>query len=368
MSKFHQHEWDLLPERAFRPRAGRFGSMTLEGGKGSSAPAPDPRLVSAQIKSMGYQDQLIQQMIDNNASMQPLQMEQLRFGLDSAKTAYEQSQEDRNWMLSRRGMLSGVQDQMVQDAKDFNTEDRRRELLSEADADVNASFSNARGQSTRAMTRMGINPNSGRAAALDSQLTLGQASARAGAANRVRAAARAEGYSLTDRANSALAGYPTLGMQATGAGAGYGASGLGLANSAWGAQTSATGAAGSAAGNMGQNATSMYGTQLNAWTSSQNAKTEAFGEMMGTLIGGGAMVAAKSDRRTKKDIVFVGVDPRTGINLYEFSYIDGDGTRYRGVMADEVIKVVPYAVSVGDDGFMRVNYGMLGIDMVEVKE
>ncbi len=41
--RWHTTEFDFLPERAFSPRPG--GSMTLEGGKCSSTPAPDPRLV-----------------------------------------------------------------------------------------------------------------------------------------------------------------------------------------------------------------------------------------------------------------------------------------------------------------------------------
>lgn len=36
MSRWHKHEWDLLPERAFQP-TGRFGKMTLEGGGGGGS-------------------------------------------------------------------------------------------------------------------------------------------------------------------------------------------------------------------------------------------------------------------------------------------------------------------------------------------
>jgi hypothetical protein len=32
-------------------------------------------------------------------------------------------------------------------------------------------------------------------------------------------------------------------------------------------------------------------------------------------------------------------------------------------MAQDVLKVVPIAVSVGEDGYYRVNYNMLGIEM-----
>jgi len=64
--------------------------------------------------------------------------------------------------------------------------------------------------------------------------------------------------------------------------------------------------------------------------------------------------------------VFTGKHDATGLNLYEFKYIGGDGKTYRGVMADEVEQYMPAAVIYDQDGFAKVNYGMLGIEMVEV--
>ena len=48
--------------------------------------------------------------------------------------------------------------------------------------------------------------------------------------------------------------------------------------------------------------------------------------------------------------------------LYAFRYI-GKDEQYEGVMAQDVLKVVPAAVIVGEDGYYRVNYAMLGIEM-----
>jgi hypothetical protein len=69
-----------------------------------------------------------------------------------------------------------------------------------------------------------------------------------------------------------------------------------------------------------------------------------------------------SDLRLKRDVVPVGVLP-SGIHLYAFSYIWG-GPRYIGVVAQDVLKVMPAAVSVDDYGFYRVDYGMIGTSMV----
>ena len=68
-----------------------------------------------------------------------------------------------------------------------------------------------------------------------------------------------------------------------------------------------------------------------------------------------------SDMRLKKDIIRVGTT-RYQLPLYDFSYIDQPG-RFEGVMAQDVLKVMPQAVSIGADGFYRVNYTMLGIEM-----
>ena len=72
-----------------------------------------------------------------------------------------------------------------------------------------------------------------------------------------------------------------------------------------------------------------------------------------------------SDRRLKENIIELGNDKNTGLPLYEFNYI-GKPNRYRGVMADDVEKEYPEAVIYEDDGFAKVNYRYLGIDMIEI--
>ena len=71
-----------------------------------------------------------------------------------------------------------------------------------------------------------------------------------------------------------------------------------------------------------------------------------------------------SDMRLKEDIVRVGATA-DGLPLYHFRYI-GQDTVYRGVMAQDVLSHRPEAVTVGADGFYRVNYGMLGLEMTVV--
>ncbi len=340
------------------------------GSKSSNAPAPDPRLVEAQIRSMGIQDDVIKRVMQQSEEIQPLQKEQLQFGLDTARTAYDQSQQDRTWMLDRRGALTTMQDTLTQDARSFNTEDKANELAGRAMADVNQGFANAEGQQSRALARMGVNPSSGKALAIGNQTAIAKATALAAAGSGARDRARSEGYALTDRATNALAGYPAMGMQATQSGAGFGASGTTIANQGLAGMNSGYGAAGTMAGQMGQNATSMYGAMGSYKNGADNAAANA--NPMGALLGAGAQLGAatilKSDPRLKQKIELVGRDERTGLNLYEFAYKDMPHERWRGVMADEVLQVMPSAVHTNEEGFMSVDYGALGIEMTRIGE
>ena len=74
--------------------------------------------------------------------------------------------------------------------------------------------------------------------------------------------------------------------------------------------------------------------------------------------------AVPSDARLKQDVRRVGTTV-FGLPLYQFKYVGKPGT-YEGVIAQEVLRVMPSAVSVGADGFYRVNYGALGTSMRQV--
>lgn len=71
-----------------------------------------------------------------------------------------------------------------------------------------------------------------------------------------------------------------------------------------------------------------------------------------------------SDLRLKEDVQRVGTTV-LGLPLYHFKYIGAPET-YEGVMAQDVLQVKPGAVSVGADGYYRVNYSTLGTSMRQV--
>lgn len=100
-----------------------------------------------------------------------LQREQLQF----AKQRYEENQT----------LYGGLKRQLVDDATAGVQADLQG-VTDRASADVAQAFDKAQGEAARGLSRYGINPNSGRAIALQSGLTLGKAATEANAINKAR--------------------------------------------------------------------------------------------------------------------------------------------------------------------------------------
>lgn len=116
-----------------------------------------------------------------------------------------------------------------------------------------------------------------------------------------------------------------------------------------GSITSGLGALGGLSGTLGSGLTSLLG---------------ATGEAGGTMSTIASLMSMFSDERLKKNIEYVGKE--NGHNVYEFEYKNGSGQRYRGVMAQEVIKTHPEAVIMDKSGYMAVNYAKIGVNFHEV--
>lgn len=103
------------------------------------------------------------------------------------------------------------------------------------------------------------------------------------------------------------------------------------------------------------------GALFNGGTSQSTGEKKGLLDFMAQAASSAATAyAAGSDRRLKKDIVKVG-ELEDGLNVYEWTYRnDPDGQRCRGVMADEVKQLRPWAyVENYRDGYAGVNYGAL---------
>jgi hypothetical protein len=93
----------------------------------------------------------------------------------------------------------------------------------------------------------------------------------------------------------------------------------------------------------------------------QSGTTDKSGSTSGMDLG----VLFKSDIRAKENIKFVTTEH--GHKMYEFNYKDRP-ERYRGVMAQDVMAYAPEAVVVDKDGYLMVNYSMLGVSMTQIGE
>ena len=69
-----------------------------------------------------------------------------------------------------------------------------------------------------------------------------------------------------------------------------------------------------------------------------------------------------SDNRLKENVKQIGTSPQ-GYKVYEFNYKDDfTNTRYRGAMAQDVVKKNPMAVGI-QDNYLTVDYSQIDVDM-----
>jgi hypothetical protein len=108
-----------------------------------------------------------------------------------------------------------------------------------------------------------------------------------------------------------------------------------------------------------QMAGAMGGAMGGAALGSMLSNGSNYGSGAGALIGG--VAGAYSDRRLKSDIEETGEKLENGLPLYRYRYLwDAKHVRRVGVMADDVRRVAPSAVSRNPSGFDMVNYEAIG--------
>lgn len=297
MSRWHTTEFDLLPERAFRPRGGKFaGGMTLEGG-GKDAPAPDPRMGEAALKQIALNEKAYE---DYRTSDMPWMrgIAERALGVSEGNAARSGALSDYQLEQMRfndgRYRTVGIpfEDQLLADVKRYDTDEYKNQQVGNAMADVQQAFSNAEGQGLRARTRMGVNPTSG--SFWDPRMDIAKASALSSAANKTRMAADQIGLSNKMQMYGGMRGL-----------AGLGATSAGLAiNSIGSGNQSASGMTGAASSYLGANNAAMgsfnsgmsAGIQgLGSYAASQQnaAQINASNDPFATLLGAaGGMAGA----------------------------------------------------------------------------
>jgi len=126
-----------------------------------------------------YQDMLpiLQEIANDQRQMMKEQMDQARDYYDYSKNTFRP-----------------LEEQMVEDARSYNTEAKREELAQQAAADAGQAFEQMKAANARSMASMGVNPNSGRYAGVNAASNLGLASMKANAMTGTRRQAEQLGW------------------------------------------------------------------------------------------------------------------------------------------------------------------------------
>lgn len=297
----------MYPERAFTKVAGR---MTFEGGgKGSAPAAPDysgiaaSNEAAARVSAEVAREQLaFQKDVYNKSLPQQARLEQLATDVANQQMQIadaNQKQAEKQWNYYE-GTFQPVEKKMVDEAMNYDSKARQEQQAGQATADVRSQMANVNAQQNRALTGMGVNPNSGRFAGLSKsqavQAGAMQAGAATGARNAVvdkgiglRAGAASFGRNMTNTAAQAYglatgAGSAAVGNQNTGfmAGASYPQ----LLNSGYSNNIAASGQAINANLGLGQLMNQGYGIQANMYGQQQAGQ----GAMIGSGIGAAATI------------------------------------------------------------------------------
>ena len=280
--------------------AGFVGSTLLGGGGGGgSAPDNNPGMIASagatkevaeiQAKTSGEYLDFYKKQYEE---MKPILSE-----ITNSQLATERANKERadEYAAYEKNTFRPLEQRLVREAENFNTDAKREELARTASADVSQAFGVARGQQGRQLAASGIRPDSNRFAALNNNLLVQEALARSGAQNKARTDAEGLGYARMQDAASLGRGL------ASNASTAYGVS-LNAGNSAAnnvvaGGDFMGRGYAGaltgySQAANSYGTAGNIYGNDFNARmrgyeadVSQVNSRNQAIGSMLGTAGG-----------------------------------------------------------------------------------
>jgi len=345
--------------------------------KGSSqAPAADPNIGIAQ-KQMAdlaseqwntFKTQIYPELQKVTAAQEARL--QGAYEQDRAISKEQQARAAENYNLFKTEGLPQLE-KMRADAEQYNEAAYQEQMALRAGADVATASENQRNQMEMRNRQYGIDPTSGVAAGQSNANAVMTAAAQAQAQNQTRLAAHELGIQKLSNVYNAYAGFPAQGNAATSLALGANAQGVAAGQSSVGnaTNTSNTYNAGvnsnmAGWGSIGQLGVNKYQADVGAYKAqqdSENASSAGFGNFLGTGIAVGAKLGVFSDIRVKQNITQVGrLD--NGIPLYTFEYKpqfrDECGHGFRiGVMAQDVEKVIPDAVSVHANGYKMVDYG-----------
>jgi hypothetical protein len=371
------HDFEMLPELAFKPTAkGRLSTLWGKGG-GSSAPDADPNIGIAQrelsklateqwaeFKTKIYPD-LQKQTDAQNARLQGT------YDVTQEAAKKNLARADESYAMYKESGIPAME-KLRDDANKYNEEAYQEQLASQAAGDIGTAAQVQREQTAMRQRSYGIDPTSGVAQAQANSNQVAQAAATAAAMNQTREAAKQVGLQKQANVYNMYAGLPAQSLQQTNVGLGANSQGaaagqsmVGNAAAVSGVSNAATQTAMGGWGQVGTLGVQKYQADVGAYQAQQQAEGQGMAGL-GSLAGQLGSVALKSymggsDINIKQDINKIGkLD--NGFPLYSFQYkpeyqdVWGHGFII-GVMAQDVEKVLPDAVSIHPDGYKMVDYG-----------
>jgi hypothetical protein len=182
----------------------------------------------------------------------------------------------------------------LDDASNFDSQGNIDAARGRAGADVQQGFDNTEQQSQRALTRMGVNPSSGRFLALQQRMSADKALGVAGAETNAEQGIRTQAIGLRQQAGNLASGMPAQSLAQGAQSSGTGVAAAGVAG-AGGAQSNAISqqslnamnAGAGIYGNAAQGFNSMYGNSIyamNSANSQANANQAGWGNLAGSAL------------------------------------------------------------------------------------
>lgn len=325
-------------------------------GGGGSAPDPNPGQIAnaeaakevAQMQqdtAREYLDFAKAQYQDNKGFLQDIA---------AAESAMMQANQNRadEYAEYEKNTFRPLEKQLIQQATDYNADAMQEKLAARGMADSALAFDNAKNQAVRSMARFGVNPNSGRFAALNAQLGTQQAAMQTGVANQARSQAEGLGYARMQDAVNMGRGLASNASTAYGlavqSGNSAGQNQMAPANymgSAYGQASNQLGQASGSYGVSGNIYGQEYDTRMKGYAAQSQADAQSsagFGNLIGTGIGVAAKLgvfgSSKDYKKNKQEIpqgkALKGI---RNLDVEEWDYKDGveDGGHHVGPYAED---------------------------------
>jgi hypothetical protein len=304
-----------------------------------------------------------------------------------------QARADEQWNIYKN-LFQPVEQRMVDDANNFDSQERKDRMAGQAAADVTQSYANTADQNQRQMERMGINPNSGRFAAINNEVNLNRAKDTAGAMNTARTNTELQGLALRQGVAQFGRNMPNTGLAADAAALNGGNSAVSNMNASNAARNASMASAqnwfggatnaNSSAGNLGLG---LYQGQLQRSQMKQNQFNDTLSGI-GSMVGLGGMMFLRKGGMIKsyrpyRPRITLKRPPSLGRlrpkGYDEGGMIEGPGTGTSDSIPASIEGVQPIRVSngeavlnkeavqlVGEDFIHRINSG--GLAMLNGKQ